>query len=446
MARKNVTSRYGTHPRLSILGQIEARIVHADRVILAGLNEKTWPSDNGFDVWMSEKMRGEFGLPSVEQKTTLSAHDFTSAFCAKSVFITRSKKSGGQPTIPSRWLQRMDTILRAVNISPSQWPYNNGVKYLNWAKQTIVANGYAPITRPMPKPSVNHRPLEFSATEIEKWMRDPYWIYAKKILKLSALDPISMPLGPREKGNIIHDAIDRFTKTYPDNLLPDNAYGDFIDIGRDMFDAYKSHGDIYGFWWPQFLKSAKWYINTEQEWRAKTHKIHSEVKGQISIPINGYDFILKAKADRIETRTDDAIAVVDYKTGGVPASGLVNKGIASQLVIETLIIDQGGFDMVDHTMVTDPDHYMMQYWVFQNKSPGGEIKIAQGTHKKSAKSSDILIKEAMDGLTQLMHHFSNPNTAYIAQPNASIKIRDEHNDYLHLSRVGEWSVTGGNDE
>lgn len=63
MSGKQVRPDYNLHPRLSILGPIEARLIQADLVILAGLNEGTWPQDPGHDPWMSRPMRDKFGLP-----------------------------------------------------------------------------------------------------------------------------------------------------------------------------------------------------------------------------------------------------------------------------------------------------------------------------------------------------------------------------------------------
>ena len=113
MAARAVRPRYGAHPRLAIQGPLEARLHHADLMILGGLNEGVWPPDPPVDPWMSRPMRQEFGLPSPERRTGLSAHDFVQAFCAPEVIVTRSEKADGSPTVASRWLQRIDTVLES---------------------------------------------------------------------------------------------------------------------------------------------------------------------------------------------------------------------------------------------------------------------------------------------------------------------------------------------
>ena len=66
--------------------------------------------------------------------------------------------------------------------------------------------------KPEPKPPRAARPLRLSVTEIENWLRDPYTIYAKHILRLRELDPIDLPPGAADRGTIIHGAVGDFTK------------------------------------------------------------------------------------------------------------------------------------------------------------------------------------------------------------------------------------------
>ncbi|HEX3340305.1 MAG TPA: double-strand break repair protein AddB, partial [Pseudolabrys sp.] len=62
--------------RVSILGELEARLLTIDRLVLGGLNEGTWPPDTRSDPWLSRPMRLELGLNLPELRVGLSAHDF----------------------------------------------------------------------------------------------------------------------------------------------------------------------------------------------------------------------------------------------------------------------------------------------------------------------------------------------------------------------------------
>ena len=71
-----VRPRFGRHPRLMILGPLEARLQQADCLILGGLNEGVWPAETKVDPWLSRPMRRNLGLYSPERRIGLSAHDF----------------------------------------------------------------------------------------------------------------------------------------------------------------------------------------------------------------------------------------------------------------------------------------------------------------------------------------------------------------------------------
>ena len=65
---------YGRHPRLTILGPLEARLQSFDVVVLGGLNEGTWPSSAAADPWLSRPMRAQLGLESPERRAQAAAH------------------------------------------------------------------------------------------------------------------------------------------------------------------------------------------------------------------------------------------------------------------------------------------------------------------------------------------------------------------------------------
>jgi ATP-dependent helicase/nuclease subunit B len=77
-----------------------------------------------------------------------------------------------------------------------------------------------PIPQPAPKPPRATRPLKLSVTAIEDWLRDPYTIYAKHILRLDPLDPVDMPLSAADRGSAIHDALGEFTNLSPTRCPP----------------------------------------------------------------------------------------------------------------------------------------------------------------------------------------------------------------------------------
>ena len=229
--------RYGSHPRLAILGPLEARLFHADLMVLGGLNEGTWPAETEAGPWLSRPMREDFGLPPLERRIGLAAHDFAQAFSAPEVVLTRSRRSAGAPAVPSRWLLRLEAFLGALDAKDALRPQ---LPWLDWAQgQDRPAGKPQPCARPAPCPPVAARPRELSVTRIETWMRDPYALYAERILGLRALDDIDAEASAAERGTAIHDALERFVKDYPEALPPD-ALERLTAIGAEVFEELKA--------------------------------------------------------------------------------------------------------------------------------------------------------------------------------------------------------------
>ncbi|ONG56021.1 double-strand break repair protein AddB, partial [Pseudoroseomonas deserti] len=103
---------HAQHPRIAILGLLEARLQDFDLAVLGSLEEGVWPQATDPGPWMSRPMRADFGLPEPESRIGRVAADFfLGAACAPRVVLSRARKRAGAPTVPSRWLTRLETFL-----------------------------------------------------------------------------------------------------------------------------------------------------------------------------------------------------------------------------------------------------------------------------------------------------------------------------------------------
>ncbi|MBY0430254.1 MAG: double-strand break repair protein AddB, partial [Rhodospirillales bacterium] len=432
MTGRQVRAPWAGHPRLFVWGNIEARFRNTDMVILGGLNEGTWPPSAESDPWMSRPMRANFGLPLPERRIGLSAHDFAQAFCAPEVVLTRAARVDGTPTVPSRWLLRLDTVLRASGLCDAQghpaWP---PAPWVEWFVARDRPDRIEPGRPPAPKPPVRVRPRQLSATQIETWMRDPYAIYARHILKLHALDPIDADPGAADYGSWVHKALDAFLKAYPD-ALPAQAEQCLVAVGREVFGPALAMPGVWAFWWPRFLRIAEWFVARERERRPLIGRTHSEVSGTLEIASPYAPFTVSAKADRIDRLKDGTLVLIDYKTGQPPSQKEVAAGFAPQLPLEALIARHGGFTGVPAAAIGG-----MWYWRLKGGEPAGEEKTAGGNPEK-------LLREALEGLSELVRTFDDADIAYAARPHPDRAPR--YSDYLHLARVKEWAALEGDED
>ncbi len=412
-----VRSPVGQHPRLAILGTIEARLQQADLVIMGGLNEGTWPEQDMADPFLSRQMRAAIGLPPPEFRTGLSAHDFAAGLAAPQVVFSRAVRVKGAPTVASRWVLRLDAVLRASGSMLSQ------PAAPVWMRGLDIAAVTASAPRPEPKPPLTARPRRMSVTDIQTWLDDPYRLYARRILKLRPLDPVGAEPGAADKGTIIHEALDRFTKIHRKNLPPD-ALEQLIATGRALFDERLLSPALETFWWPRFQRVAEWFVETEHE-RRRIGILPAimEVSGQHDLSPAAGSFTVIAKADRIDRHPDGTLEIIDYKTGTVPHKHDVETGAKPQLPIEAAIAERGGFAGLLASPVA-----LVSYWKLSGASEAGKIV------PHAVWPRDILAL-----LEALVERFDDPATPYWAKPPDSSEERlGYHAAYEHLERVREW--------
>jgi ATP-dependent helicase/nuclease subunit B len=421
--------------QLRIYGQLEARLTESDRVILGGLVEGVWPPAPRNDPWLSRPMRHELGLDLPERRIGLSAHDFAQLLGANEVILSHAAKVGGAPSVASRFLHRLEAVAGDTHWNAAKAA---GEKYIHYANELDRPQKVEPISQPMPKPPRAARPLKLSVTTIEDWLRDPYTIYAKHILRLDPLDPVDMPLSAADRGSAIHDALGDFTQVH-NTTLPDDPAAVLRRIGEKHFAPLMDRPEARALWWPRFLRIASWFAAWEAERRINVKAIDAEIRGRISIPLdNGRTFSLSARADRIEHRTDRSYALLDYKTGAPPTGKQVRMGLSPQLTLEAAILREGGFDGIAAGASVSELVYVR---LSGNNPPGKSILLELKVNKSDQPQlPDDAADEARRKLEALIRAFENEDQAYTSL-NLSM-WSNRYGAYDDLARIKEWSALG----
>ena len=414
--------------RLRVLGPLEARLTESHRVVLGGLVEGKWPPETRTDAWLSRPMRKQLGLDLPERRIGLSAHDFAQLLGAREVVLTRAAKIAGAPTAPSRFVQRIAAMAGA------RWQaaIDRGNTFLAWVRELDRPDTIAPIARPAPKPPRAARPSGLSVTEIEHWLRDPYTIYSKHVLRLRPLDAVDTAPGAAERGSIIHAVIGDFTERFADGLPADPAR-ELIELGRARFDQLDEFPEARAFWWPRFKRIAEWFVAWEIGRRAGLARIVAEIRGEIEIALAAGNFKLSGRADRIERRADGRYVILDYKTGSARTEKEVRTGLAPQLTLEAAILRLGGFEPIPAGSSVAEVAYVM----LKGGARAGEflpLAFQDGT-------ADSQADRAFARLAALVRRFDDENEPYRSLVHPRWKAR--YGDYDHLARVKEWSSTGG---
>lgn len=413
------------HPRLFIWGPLEARLQQPDIVILGGLNEGTWPQSIEADAWLSRPMRKTLGLPAPEHRTGLFAHDFSQLLGANKIYMTRAAKVDGVPTVPSRWLLRLQTLLNGFGLK-DVLNTKADEPWLAWARSRDLIEERTSVGAPSPCPPVEKRPRVLSVTQVEDWIANPYVIYARHILRLEKIPELGAQPDGSLRGQIIHQALHLFTQEYQ-NEFPENAGEKLVDFANRLLMEYADHPSVSAFWMPRFIRFAEWFEKTEPDRRKSVERMLTEIKGEMVLKAPEGDFTLTARADRFDVRDDKSAVIYDYKTGGFPSDKDVVRLKSPQLPLEACILLTGGYPQMKGLTLGG-----MGYIAASGGEPPGVEHIVQTDDPVQ------LARDAYKKLFDLVKRYDRPETRYPALRRAQFDYR--YDDYEHLARVREWGL------
>jgi ATP-dependent helicase/nuclease subunit B len=419
------------HPRVAILGALEARLQRADLIVLAGLNEGTWPAVAEPGPWLSRPMREEMGLPSPERRIGQAAHDVAQLLCAGAeVLLTRSRRAEGAPAVPSRWLSRLAAFLSGQFGAEAERLIRPQDDLAAIARVLDDPGAAMPVPRPAPRPPLAARPRRLSVTEIATWIADPYALYARRVLGLEPLEPIDDEADAGDFGDIVHGGIaDVLRATGLAWPARDTAERMLIEALLRRLDRRGARPAQAALWRPRLARIASFVAATEATRRsnAPLRGLFAEVKTEHAIGgLPGGTFTLVAKADRIEQR-DGLLAVLDYKTGSVPTDKQVQAGTQPQLTLEAALAARGAFDGIPALKPGE-----LAYWRLSGGFVAGE------QHPRCAGEEAAAAEAAWQGLLRRLHAFDDPATPYLARPHPRLELY--RSDYAVLARVDEWSA------
>ena len=394
-------------------------------MILGSLNEGTWPQAADPGPWLNRPMRQALGLPAPEERIGDAAHIFTSLLGVGQVYLTRAAKIDGVPTVPSRWLLRLQALLAGVAAASEAQADR---PWLAWARERNALAGPArPVRAPEPRPALALRPRQLSATTIERWIANPYAVFAERILGLEVLPALGRPPDAALRGQIVHEALGRFAQRFPDRL-PEDICAELVALAKAALEELSGSPRVAAFWTPRFDRFAEWFADTERARRTGVHQTLAEVEGAIVLPGPAGPFTLKARADRIDIG-DGGLVITDYKTGNVKdLAGRAEQGRAPQLPLEAAIaigwrVHAALRRARSRACATSP--------------PPAASRRARRSRSTSTTSPGSH-SEAREGLIRLIADFDDEATPYRALRRARFNYR--YDDYAHLARVAEWSA------
>jgi ATP-dependent helicase/nuclease subunit B len=418
------------HPRISIWGPLESRLQRRDRMILASLNEGSWPRQAAADAFLNRAMRKKVGLPDPDDRIGLSAHDFSEFANGPDVILLRAKRVEDKPAVASRWLWRLRTLAAGglgraaaeAALKPAQ-----GADALAWAQAMRKAGAVTPVKPPRPTPPVEKRELKrFSPSRAVTLIRDPYADYARNILGLERLRRVGEEIDPALRGTAVHKAIETYELA--------GRVGDLEAMIVEQLVKAGASPELTQIERPLWLRAARAYL----AWSAaRGHVAGAELEKSVTIPIATKAGVvqLKAKADRIERLADGTLAIVDLKTGTPPSAKQVRAELEPQLPLEAAIAKRAKFGSIGEALASELIYFRMSTSAAVTKADNGEPLDLKG------ETAADLGEKTLLGLIRMIDGYADPGQPYLSRPRVlSVK---SYGEYDRLARRGEWTIEEG---
>ncbi|MBB5687938.1 ATP-dependent helicase/nuclease subunit B [Roseomonas alkaliterrae] len=415
------------HPRIAILGLLEARLLSFDRVVLGALEESVWPQATEPGPWMSRPMRAEFGLPEPEARIGRVAADFLyAAAAAPEAVLSSAARRGGSPSVPARWTVRLDTFLAgqeglALPASPAA----------AWAAALDAPEAVRPCPRPAPAPPRALRPRRLSVSDVGLLIADPYAFHAKRVLRLNPLKPLEEEVGALDYGNLVHAAMAGFLRAigtrWPGREAAAQAWA---RASEAALGAYRDRPGILAFWAPRLANIGGFVLTQEEALRAASplRACLVEASGKAVLRLPGGEVEIEARADRLDHLPGGGWRVVDYKTGAAPRTRDLASGAAPQLPIEAWLLAQGAFPGGPGEATE------LLYWELKGGDVPGEVKRVETAGEDGTPFAQL----AAERLAMLAETWLLGEAPFASRPHPARRAMG--GDYDHLARIEEWSA------
>lgn len=394
-------------------------LLNADYIIVTEFTNNNWPGHLQHNLWLHSALHSKLGIMDYDRHLAIKEYSLYKLLQTAPVVLTGSRFNMNNSQITeSQFITKLQliaarnplinlNIIDIGNIDANKHSPAEPKQHLTTQQQSC---GILPTT--------SHPISRVSATDIDILIRNPYAFYAKNILNLKPLEIYDDKSTYAKFGKFIHDTIHRYTATRKAMTL-DALISYFINIGTQLITNYNDGALTTKIWLTRLEQIAKNFITFDQQRRYKGNNIFAEQYGTVSLNINEKPVSIVAVADRIEYDDSGSCTIIEFKTGTIPSRKEMEQEIATQLIVESIILYRGGFSQLPAIV---PNKVIF-------------VKVAaSSTGFKMVEmpiDSEIIDKYERQ-IAQLLEYYLAPGGRFYS--NAADKVTLKYNHYKHLAR------------
>lgn len=313
---------------IQIMGLLETRLLNFDRVFLLDITDDKMPGNPPNDSLLPNSLRGALGLPdSRRREKNMDYQLYRLTKGAKEAHyywqegVTHSDVAEGKK-LRSRFVEKLI------------WQKEkNDFKKILEPGDEVLRVARAPVSIPVQTPKeisitgevrkkldeLLSRPL--SATELDSYLECPLGFAYYYLLNIESPDTVCEGDNSSLAGKVVHEALKLFLVPYRGKVLNKNCLLDRKQLESCFEEAMKTHSARKFLPAHSQIKLEVAFADYIGSYLANivenTELLDIETALTAEVELNGKDYVLKGRIDRIERR-DDKLLVLDYKTGSAP--------------------------------------------------------------------------------------------------------------------------------
>jgi len=314
----------------------QSSLYWCDALIIADVSREQFPGNGVSSVFFNNPVRAELGLTTAREKQLERFYLFRRLLqCSNEVLL--SHHDGDENKLPSAWLEMLETFHQ---LAFSSTLYDRGLltairqSSIDVSDQHIEASD---LLRPRPSLPVACFPKKISASLHQQLINCPYAFFASAGLGLQATDEVRETLQKDEYGSLVHACLEAFHSgrkglagPFKQKLCEEkrsDAIALLEKISQQVFQPNIQHSILHKGWlyrWQKIIPAyIEWQIKRAKKWDVFATEEKVDKMLASGVVING-------RIDRVDNN-NGALAIVDYKTGSLPAQNDLLSGESVQL-------------------------------------------------------------------------------------------------------------------
>ncbi len=323
---------------LQVLGMLETRLLHFDRLIILDATDDVLPGFTAADPLLPDALRDVIGLPALQERERVVAH-------------TLHRLVASAKEVHFCWQEGM----QRSELFDAKKSRSRFVDAYLWKEEQergyILENGMAPLeAAPCVVAPMNSEPVILEAygalrqrmaallqkgispTKIDSYLRCPQRFVWENMYKLRPLDEVNEGDDPAAVGKLLHEVLQKAYTPWLGKEMPQEAVS--LELLQEIFEqCYEDNAEVQAL--PQqsrmLLRMAApvrfaRFLKAQEEQALETEIIALEQ--EIMAPVPGrfeQTFYLTGIMDRVDMRLkqykddrEEGLVVLDYKTGRLP--------------------------------------------------------------------------------------------------------------------------------